>query len=118
MILVALFGLSACAGMRMYPTGLTAAQAPKVFAALEVAAAERGYEYSNQPTSMNVKTSEGWIQYMIREGAIDMVILPDTDGLDKPAIAERGQRLKVVGDELLGKAREQAASNAAFDPRR
>ena len=108
--------LSACAGMRSYPTGLRADQSPVFYAHLKAVAEKRNMQYSDHNHSLNVRTEKGdWLQFMTKKDVIELVIIPEVEGLNDAQIAERQEELRKLGDELIAEAKQQAESSKAFD---
>ena len=117
MVLV-LFASAACAGMRAYPTGLRADQSPVFYAHLKAVAEKRSMQYSDHNTSLNVRTERGdWLQFMTKKDVIELVVLPETKGLDDQQIATRQEELRKLGDELIAEAKSMAEESRAFDPK-
>ena len=71
---------------------------------------------SKHPGSLNVQTADGdWLQYMMRQDAMVLVVIADTEGLTDAQIEERKAKLKALSDELVAEARKTAWEAKAFD---
>lgn len=118
--LVAVFSLvlvlAGCAGMAQYPLGIPASSSPKFYASMEAVAASHNMMISRHDTSLNIQTAEGdWLQYMQQNGAIVLVVIAETDGLDEAGIEKRKADLKRLSDQLVEEARDNAADASVFD---
>jgi hypothetical protein len=108
--------LAACAGMQQHPVGLPATAAPRFFVHLESVGRSRGMMISRHPDSLHLRTAQGdWLQYMVQQDQINLVLLPNTKGLSPEQISERQMRLKALSDELVESARTQAVQARAFE---
>jgi hypothetical protein len=108
--------LAACAGMQQHSIGLPATAAPRFFVHLESVAQSRGMMISRHRDSLHVRTAQGdWLQYMVQQDQINLVLLPNTKGLSPEQIRQRQARLKALSDELVESARAQAKQAWAFE---
>jgi hypothetical protein len=109
-------GLTACAGMQQVQLGIPAAVAPKFFFHLEVVGKARGLMVSKHPDSLHLRTQEGdWLQYMVQQDAINLVMLPNTKNLTEEQIQARQARLRDLSQAMVAEARERASQNKAFE---
>jgi hypothetical protein len=110
------FALAACAGMQQHSLGLPSTVAARFFAHMESVGRSRGMMISRHPDSLHLRTAGGdWLQYMVQQDQINLVLLPNTEGLSEDQIHQRQARLKALSDELVARARSQAEQARAFE---
>ena len=116
LVLLTVVWLAACAGVASRPLGIPSSSAPKFFASMESVGAAHGMMISRHPDSLNLKTSEGeWLQYMIKQDRIDIVVIANTDGLTEAQIEARQRELFGLSDKLVAEARSNAAQSKVFE---
>jgi magnesium-transporting ATPase (P-type) len=95
---------------------IPSSSAPKFFASMEAVGAAHGMMISRHPDSLNLKTSAGdWLQYMIKQDRIDIVVIANTDGLTEAQIEARKTELFGLSDKLVAEARSNAAQSKVFE---
>ncbi len=113
---MAIVTLTACAGMQQVQLGIPADVAPRFFFHVEAAGRARGLSVSKHPDSVNLRTRQGdWLQYMVQQDAINLVLLPNTKGLSEPQIRERQAELRALSDSIVAEARSRASQAKAFE---
>lgn len=116
LVLLTVVWLAACAGVASRPLGIPASSAPRFFASMEAVGAAHGMMISRHPSSLHLKTSTGeWLQYMIKQDRIDIVVLANTDGLTEAQIGARQRDLFALSDQLVAEARSNAAQSKVFE---
>ena len=107
---------AACAGMQQVHLGIPAYAAPKFFVSLEAVGHSRGLMVSKHPDSLNLRTPDGdWLQYMVQQDAINLVLLPNTKGLSEEQIRMRQGQLRTLSDVIVAEARQRAEQTRAFE---
>lgn len=108
--------LPACAGMQQVQLGIPAYVAPKFFFHLEAVGKARGLMVSKQPESLHLRTPRGdWLQYMVQQDAINLVMLPNTKGLSEEQIRERQNELRAQSEAMVAEARTRSEQTKAFE---
>ncbi len=108
--------LPACAGMQQVQLGIPAYVAPKFFFHLEAVGKARGLMVSKHPESLHLRTPRGdWLQYMVQQDAINLVMLPNTQGLSEEQIRERQNELRAQSESMVAEARLRSEQAKAFE---
>lgn len=107
---------AACAGMQQHSLGLPATAAPRFFVHMESVGRSHGLMASRHPDALHLRTAQGdWLQYVVQQDQINLVLLPNTEGLSPEQIHQRQARLKALSDRMVAEARAQAKQAWAFE---
>jgi hypothetical protein len=89
-----------CGGWQSYPLPVSAGEAHHTFAPLGACASQAGLKFVTFPEAVNVRYEGTWVQFMIQNGAYNMVIIVSTD-VPEPDRPARLVAAKAKGDELF-----------------
>lgn len=96
--------------------GIPAANAPRFFTAMEAAAKTLGLQSHRWPDRLQIGTKgEDWLTYSVENGAIDLLIHANGNGLTAGELQKKQRDLRDLHDVLLADAMKRAEAAKAFE---
>ncbi len=114
---VLIFGVTACASMQSYSTGIPATGGDRFFFHMEQEAAERGYAtyYGSNGDQLTVTVNGGTLRYTLTEREIVLYTSLKQTNISDAEAQRRHGNLKQLSDDMIEGARARAEDANVFD---